>query len=93
MGFAAFPRAARDKAPQAIAAIKQGELLATVDFDAMKMSCIATEATIRHLRGEAVPAEILLPVEVVDASNFHPWDRPLEARDCPRWEEVVGPIL
>ena len=75
--------------PEAIAAIRNGQLLATVDFDAMKISCVATEAAIRHLRGEAVPAEIQLPVQVVDAANCDPWDRPLEARGCPRWEDVV----
>jgi ribose transport system substrate-binding protein len=75
--------------PEAIAAIKSGKLLATVDFDAMHISSIATEAAIRHLRGERVPAEIILPVRIVDATNYQPWDRPLEARECPRWEDVV----
>jgi ribose transport system substrate-binding protein len=75
--------------PEAIAAIKNGKLLATVDFDAMAISSIATEAAIRHLRGERIPAEIILPVEIVDATNYRPWDRPLEARECPRWEDVV----
>jgi ribose transport system substrate-binding protein len=75
--------------PDAIAAIKSGKLLATVDFDAMAISSIATEAVIRHLRGEQVPAEIILPVRIVDATNYQPWDRPLEARECPRWEDVV----
>jgi ribose transport system substrate-binding protein len=75
--------------PEAIAAIKSGKLLATVDFDAMHISSIATEAAIRHLRGERVPAEIILPVRIVDATNYRPWDRPLEARECPRWEDVV----
>lgn len=76
--------------PEAITAIKEGKLLATVDFDAMKISCIATEAAIRHLGGEAVPREIILPVRIVDRSNYQPWDRPLEQRQCPRWDEVVG---
>jgi len=75
--------------PEAIASIKAGKLLATVDFDAMKITGIATEAAIRHLRGEAVPKEIILPVQVVDRSNCQPWDRPLEERECPRWDEVV----
>ena len=75
--------------PAAIDALKRGTLLATVDFDAMKMACIATEAAIRHLRGERIPAEILLPVQVVDAANCGPWDRPLDERECPRWEDVV----
>ena len=76
--------------PEAIAAIKSGRLLATVDFDAMKIGGIATEAAIRHLRGESVPEEIILPVQIVDRSNFAPWDRPLERRQCPAWSELVG---
>jgi ribose transport system substrate-binding protein len=75
--------------PEAISAIKSGRLLATVDFDAMAISSIATEAAIRHLRGERVPAEIILPVRIVDATNYQPWDRPFEERECPGWEEVV----
>jgi ribose transport system substrate-binding protein len=75
--------------PEAIAAIKSGKLLATVDFDAMKIACVATEAAIRHLRGEQVPRHIELPVQVVDRTNYHPWDRPFEERECPRWEDVV----
>ena len=79
--------------PEAIAAIKAGRLLATVDFDAMKMACIATEAAIRHLRGEAIPPRILLPVQVVDASNCTNWDKPYEQRDCPDWDAVMRPQL
>lgn len=75
--------------PEAIAAIKLGKLLATVDFDAMKISCVATEAAIRHLRGQSVPEEIALPVQIVDATNYKPWDKPLEEREGPRWEDVV----
>jgi ribose transport system substrate-binding protein len=75
--------------PAAIAAIKNGKLLATADFDAMKMGCLATEAAIRHLRGEHVPAEILLPVQVVARSNCAQWDKPFAERACPRWEDVI----
>ena len=42
--------------PEAITAIKEGKLLATVDFNSKDMSTIATEAVLRHLRGEKVPA-------------------------------------
>lgn len=76
--------------PEAIASIKAGKLLATVDFDALKIACIATEAALRHLDGEAVPAEIILPVNIVDRSNYQPWDRPLGERDCPSWGDVTG---
>jgi ribose transport system substrate-binding protein len=75
--------------PEAIAAIKSGKLLATVSFDAMHISSIATEAAIRHLRGERIPREILLPVQIVDASNYRAWDLPLEARHSPTWEAAI----
>ena len=75
--------------PDAIESVKTGRLLATVDFDALKIACVATEAALRHLRGQRVPAEITLPVQVVDRANCQPWDRPLEERECPRWEDVV----
>lgn len=75
--------------PEAIAEIKRGTMLATVDFDAMKMGCLAAEAAIRHLRGEALPPEIILPVQIVDRANCSGWDKPFEQRECPRWEDVV----
>jgi len=75
--------------PQAIEAIREGRMLATADYDAMKMACVATEAAMRHLRGERVPATIMLPVQIVDASNCKFWDRPYPERDCPAWSGVV----
>jgi ribose transport system substrate-binding protein len=76
--------------PEAIAAIESGRMLATVNFDAMTMSAIATEAAVRHLRGEAVPREIILPVQIVDVANFARWNIPFQARTCPTWQEVTG---
>jgi len=75
--------------PEAIAAIESGRMLATVNFDAMTMSAIATEAAVRHLRGETVPREIILPVQIVNAVNFEKWNMPFQARSCPSWEEVA----
>jgi ribose transport system substrate-binding protein len=75
--------------PEAITAIRAGRMLATADFDAMKMACVATEAAVRHLRGEHVPPSITLPVQIVDASNCAFWDRPYAERACPAWDSVV----
>ena len=75
--------------PNAITAVKSGRLLATVDFDAMKISAIAAEAALRHLRGEAVPREIILPTQIVNRGNCDAWDVPLEQRQTPAWSEVV----
>ena len=76
--------------PEAVEAIKRGRLLATADFDAMKMACIATEAAVRHLRGESVPPRIMLPVQIVDASNCSHWDRPYASRELPSWSNITG---
>ena len=75
--------------PEAIAAIKDGRLLATADFSALAISEVATEAAIRHLNGERVPPEIMLPVDVVDRSNCAAWDLPFEERAPVRWDDVV----
>lgn len=75
--------------PEAVAAIAAGRMLATADFNAMAMSEIATEAAVRHLRGEAIPAAIMLPVRLVDAANCAAWDLPFEKRPSPVWREVV----
>ena len=76
--------------PEAITAIASGKMLATADFNAMAMSCIATEAALRHLRGEAIPREIMLPVQIVDESNCAQWDLPFAERSCPSWQAVTG---
>jgi ribose transport system substrate-binding protein len=76
--------------PEAVAAIAAGRMLATANFDAMAMSELATEAAVRHLRGEKVPAEVMLPVQVVDAGNCARWNAPFAARPSPDWATVVG---
>ena len=76
--------------PDAVAALKHGTLAATADFDAFKLACIATEAALRHLRGEAVPKRILLPVEIVDRANCAKWDKPIEARESPLWDDIIA---
>lgn len=76
--------------PEAIAAIAAGRMLATANFDAMTMSSLATEAAVRHLRGEDVPPEIIIPVKIVDANNYSTWNLPFEARACPSWQDLTG---
>ena len=76
--------------PQAISAIKSGEMIATADFNAMSMACLATECAVRHVRGESVPLEIILPVQIVDASNCSLWDKPYEQRETACWEDAVA---
>ena len=75
--------------PDAIAAIKSGKLLATASFDAMKMACLAAEAALRYLKGETVPREIMLPVEIIERANCAAWDLPFEARALAEWDAIV----
>lgn len=75
--------------PDAIDAIKRGTMLATADFSAMNLGAVATECAIRRARGEAVPREILLPVEIVDRSNVGAWDLPYESRPCLEWADAL----
>jgi len=74
--------------PQAIDAIREGRMLATADFNAMQMCFTATECALRHLRGEAVPARIDLPVVIVDRNNSAQWDRPYAERRLLTLEEL-----
>lgn len=74
--------------PQAIAAIGQGRMLATADFNAMQMAFLATECAVRHLRGEAVPGVVELPVQIVDRSNYQQWDQPYAQRPVITLEQL-----
>lgn len=76
--------------PEAVAAIRAGRMLASADFNAMQMCALATECAIRHLRGEAVPAEIELPVAIVDRHNCEAWDRPYEQRPLLTLEDITA---
>jgi ribose transport system substrate-binding protein len=75
-----------------LAAVKQieaGAMLATVDFNMFKIGCTAARAAVRHLDGEPLPEQIILPAEVIDRSNYQAWLVPVEQRTCPDWAEVV----
>lgn len=76
--------------PQAIESLHNGSLLATSAFDAMKIACTATMATLRLLDGRDVPENIMLPVEIVTVRNCAPWERGYEDRPLPVWEDIVG---
>jgi ribose transport system substrate-binding protein len=75
---------------EAIANVESGRMLATVDFSAFKICRFASEAALRHLRGDRVPREIMVPTSLIDRSNVAAWKVPVEQRPSPPWEEVVG---
>ena len=84
-----IPLASINGTPDAVAAIKAGDMLSSTSFSTLGFGTIAGEAAIRHLRGEKVPAEIMLPTEIIDATNLDAWDKPYEERACLSWDDVV----
>jgi len=75
--------------PDAIKAIRDCRLLATVGYDALTMTCLALRAAVRHLSGETVPKFIELPGDIVHTGNCDAWDRPYEQRPLPSWEMAL----
>ena len=59
-----------------------------IDYNGFLQGCIGTMAAIRALRNEKIVTEVVLKPTVVNASNYQPYDQPLEARTCPSWSEV-----
>jgi len=75
--------------PEAIDNIRRGTMLATADFSALNIAAIATRAVLRHLRGEPVPGEIMVPAALIDRRNIDQWTVPMADRPCPAWDEIV----
>jgi len=75
--------------PAAIEHIERGTMLASVDFSAFNIAAIATHAVLRHLTGQKVPPEIMVPAELIDRSNCHRWKVPFAERPIPNWADFV----
>ena len=75
--------------PEAIDNIERGTMQASVDFSAFNIAAIAAHAALRHLRGEPVPASIMVPAALIDRTNFQRWQVPFAVRPTPSWQEVV----
>lgn len=71
--------------------IARGRLLASMDYDGQRMGAAAAMAALRHLRGEAVPREILLPAVPITRANHAAWLVPVDRRPLPRWDAIVPP--
>jgi len=76
--------------PEAIDHIERGTMQASVDFSAFNIAGIAAQAALRHLRGEAVPASIMVPAALIDRTNYQRWKVPFALRPTPTWEEIVA---
>ena len=74
---------------EAVDAIAAGKMLATGDYNGFLQGCIGTMTAIRQLRKLPVPKEVVFPASVIDKSNFNLAATPVEARACPKWEDVI----
>ena len=74
---------------EAVDAIKAGTLLSSGQADPFMQACIGTTIAIRHLRKLPIKEEIILKPSVIDKSNFAEFDKPVEARTCPSWDDIV----
>ena len=74
---------------EAVEAIKAGKLLASGDYHGYTQGCLSVTAALRYLRKQSVPKEIILPVSIIDKSNYQPYDIAPEQRSCPKWDEMV----
>jgi len=75
---------------EAVDAIKSGKLLASGDYNGFVQGCIGTMVAIRALREQAIVTEVVLKPTVVNATNYQPYDVPLDARACPSWEQAAA---
>lgn len=83
-----FPIASINGTPEAVAAIRNGAMLATASFNTLAFGELSVEAAARYLRGETVPREIMLPTAIIDRSNVGHWDKPYDERPVPSWEQT-----
>ena len=52
-------------------------------------AAIAARAALRHLSGEPVPRQIMIPAALIDRTNHRAWQVPFAARPLAAWEDVV----
>jgi ribose transport system substrate-binding protein len=79
-----------DGIPDATAAIAAGKMFATADFSGHDQAHLAVTAAVRHLRGQPVPAEMMLPVVIVNKDNVNKFMKTPEDRDPPDWNTYAS---
>jgi len=79
-----------DVIPDAAQLIKEGKMFASADYSGHDQGYLAVTAAAKHLRGEDVPNEIILPVTVVTQENVDPWLLKPEKKPVPDWDKVVA---
>ena len=68
--------------------IKDGDILASGDYNGLIEGCLGAEIAIRTLRKQPVPKEVMAKTAVVDKSNYQAYEIPAEKRPCPTLEST-----
>ncbi len=75
---------------EAVEFIKNGDMLASGDYNGLVEGCLGAEIAIRTLRKQPVPKEVMAKTAVVDKSNYQAYEIPAERRPCPTLESLVA---
>jgi ribose transport system substrate-binding protein len=70
--------------------VKSGDLLGSGDYNGFIQGCLATQIAIRNLRRQPTPKEIMLKAVVMDKTNYHDYETPMERRTCPTLESIAA---
>jgi ribose transport system substrate-binding protein len=79
-----------DVISDAASLIRDGKMFASADYSLHDQAYLATHALARHLKGEKVIPQIILPVKIATKDNIAPWLKPVEERPTPKWDEVIA---
>lgn len=79
-----------DCIPDALAAIKEGRMLGSMDTQPHAQGYISMRAMVEKLKGGKVPDTIMLPLAFVDRSNVDAALVPPAQRPAPDWDKVVA---
>ena len=75
---------------EAVEFIKNGEMLASGDYNGLVEGCLGAEIAIRTLHKQPVPKEVMAKTAVVDKSNYQAYEIPAERRPCPTLESMAA---
>lgn len=78
-----------DCIPDAVAAIKAGRMLGSIDTAPYSQGYLATRAMAEVLKGNKVPMKIMLPLTFVNSANVDTWLKPPAERPKPDWDKTV----
>jgi ribose transport system substrate-binding protein len=78
-----------DCIPDAVAAIKAGRQLGSIDTAPYSQGYLATRAMAEVLKGNKVPLKIILPLTFVNSSNVDAWLKPPAERPKPDWDKAL----